>query len=144
MAILIIYFIFTYIAILKFPGKYSIFYYVSDLGGRISNPYGFYFWNFGTMLFGFGLIPQIIFMTNQFQMRKAKFTTQFRVIGIISSLGFCFVGIFPQDYEIFHQIFASIALIGLFIFIFYNYLIQLKHKSQKNELKEKKKKKLKD
>ncbi|MCF2139927.1 MAG: DUF998 domain-containing protein [Candidatus Lokiarchaeota archaeon] len=87
---------------------------ISDQGSPGLNPIGSIYWRIGVILNGIAHIPYIIYLTGKFKTIHPKKAKQFLFVGILSALGFSFVGIFPLDLGAIHYIFALIAFLGYY------------------------------
>ncbi len=124
------YLIITFISICLYPEQYSIFNHVSKLGSESANPNGYLLWNIGTVILGFFFIPHMLYIHNYFISLSPKLGVINCIFGIISSIGWSFVGIFREDFITAHFITASIAFIGLLITLDLDLIIILDNKSE--------------
>lgn len=129
-SILFFYLIIIIVSICLYPEPYSIFNHVSNLGSKSTNPNGYLLWNIGTVILGLLFIPHMIYIHNYFISSSPKLGTINCIIGIISSIGWSFVGIFREDFITAHFITASIAFIGLLITLDLDIIILLKNRSK--------------
>lgn len=134
-SILFFYLIIIIASICLYPEPYSIFNHVSNLGSKSTNPNGYLLWNIGTVILGLLFIPHMIYIHNYFISSSPKLGAINCIIGIISSIGWSFVGIFREDFITAHYITASIAFIGLLITLDLDLIILLKIRSKfKNDI----------
>ena len=134
-SILFFYLIIIIASICLYPEPYSIFNHVSNLGSKSTNPNGYLLWNIGTVILGLLFIPHMIYIHNYFISSSPKLGAINCIIGIISSIGWSFVGIFREDFITAHFITASIAFIGLLITLDLDLIILLKIRSKfKNDI----------
>ncbi|QEE14436.1 DUF998 domain-containing protein [Promethearchaeum syntrophicum] len=114
--VLAIFFVISVYAQIVFPEPYSIFRNtISDQGGIMLNPIGHKLWNFGIVLLGILSIPHFLYLYHILKSLSIIYSTLSTALGILCSLSMSFVGIFPQDFEVPHGIFASICFLGSFI-----------------------------
>ena len=128
--LLFFYLIITIISICLYPGSYSIFNHVSNLGSKSTNPNGYLLWNIGTIILGLLFIPHMLYIHNYFISSSPKLGVLNCIFGIISSIGWSLVGIFREDFITAHFITASIAFIGLMITFDLDLIIILDTKSE--------------
>ena len=129
-SILFFYLIIIIVSICLYPEPYSIFNHVSNLGSKSTNPNGYLLWNIGTVILGLLFIPHMIYIHNYFISSSPKLGAINCIIGIISSIGWSFVGIFREDFITAHFITASVAFIGLLITLDLDLIIILDIKSE--------------
>ncbi|RLI66513.1 MAG: hypothetical protein DRO88_01610 [Promethearchaeia archaeon] len=108
-------------ALWSFPGQYQFLRMsVSSLGNTLKNPIGHYFWRFGMVVAGIGIIPYIFFLFQQLRSIARITTYIFTIILIFSAIGVIGVGIFSEDSGIIHYLFAGLAFFGFFTAFSFN------------------------
>ena len=107
-----------------FPGNYTPYeHHISDQGGILNNPEGHRIFNLGVILTGILLIPYFLWLHRRLLPTTPPLSRLATLFSIIGCIGFCFVGIFPQDIKKTHDFAADIAFGGLGLGIFFTMFI---------------------
>jgi len=112
----------------KFPVQYNMLdHHVSQQGGLINNPQGYVIWNSMMIVIGIMYIPYFLFVYKKAKKLNPRLSKIANIFSILACFGISFVGVFPEDFEVFHQVPAVFAMIGIFIsanlywLVLYNY-----------------------
>ena len=116
MVLLIISLVFSLIAQSMFPVQYNILYHhVSQQGGLANNPDGHMFWNIMMIVTGVLYIPYVLHFYHSGKHISPTLFKFANMSAILACIGLSFVGVFPEDLGITHQIPASFAFFGFLI-----------------------------
>lgn len=115
---------------------------ISEQGNPVLNPIGHWFFNIGTFITGILTVPNFLYLYRRFSLfpgsqiykKTTKISLGFSVAG---SIGFAFVGIFPEIYGWFHIIAADISFVGMCTGAFIIFFTILIKKSFRNRVKSK-------
>ncbi len=131
--VLMFYFAIIAIAQSVFPGSYSIFNNtISDMGGLRNNPDFWWVYAIGGSLVGILLIPIFVFHHNNSHKSESLLSNSYLFFSIIGSLSFSLVCAIPQDFGLYHDVFADLAFGGLGLGVLTSLLIEIKQ-NQKNQ-----------
>ncbi|MHA1729807.1 MAG: DUF998 domain-containing protein [Promethearchaeota archaeon] len=125
-----------FISIFLFPDGYTIVdNCISQLGSLKKNPIGHWFFNIGLIFTGIFSLPSFLYIHKRFSMFPSGLISQLlnhlsMGLSAIGLSGFAFVGIFPEEFDIFHDVSAGLAFGGFFLaqfFIMFLILYKMNH-----------------
>lgn len=109
-----------------FPGRYSILNnWISDQGGIRNNPSGHMLFNICLIVAGSMLTNHFIWVYRRLLPTKSFLAKSHMFTGIIGCFGIVLVGIFPQDFELPHNIAGVLAFGGFYLSALFMFAIQL-------------------
>ena len=101
------------VSYLKFPTRYSLLTNsVSSLGNQIKNPEGSYIWRLSFILAGIFIIPVLGYVYHALQPIANITSKMYWISAVLASLGVIGVGVFPENKDAVHYIFAFLAFFG--------------------------------
>lgn len=117
-----------WIARLYFPEPFSIkLFSISAQGDPRINPKGCRIFNIGIFILGFWQIPHIFYIFKHLRKFSPNLSKLSLILNIISVFNVSLVGIFPLNYELAHQIVATIAFSGYILSInIYTFILIMK------------------
>ena len=126
--IFLIFFSISFYAQRQYPSKFALFYtHISSQGSYVKNPDGALIWNIGMIIIGILYVPLFMYYYRCYSQNFPKYAHRGLVAGLCGSLSYIFVGLFPEEYDIFHEIPSTIAFFG-HIFSAYFYYPALRTK----------------
>jgi hypothetical protein len=105
---------------------------ISSQGSVLKNPIGNFIWRSGIVIIALLKFPDVMFISKRLESGSKKLSQISKMVGLISSTGFVFVAIFPEEIKPIHGISAFICFFGYFIMINLNLVIissELKNKN---------------
>lgn len=121
---------------LFFPNQFFFWNHtISSQGSVLKNPIGNFIWRSGIVIIALLKFPDVMFISKRLESGSKKLSQISKMVGLISSTGFVFVAIFPEEIKPIHGISAFICFFGYFIMINLNLVIissELKNRNSPN------------
>jgi len=108
---------------------------ISSQGSILRNPVGNIFWRSGIIVITLLKFPDVMYIFKKMESMSKDLAKKSKACGLIASVGFFFVGVFPEEIKPFHGISAFVCFTGYFIMINLNLVIiglELKDKKSPN------------
>ncbi|MHA1561739.1 MAG: hypothetical protein ACTSPA_06395 [Promethearchaeota archaeon] len=121
---------------LLFPGQFFFWNYtISSQGSILKNPVGNFIWRSGIIIIALLKFPDVMFISKRLESVSKELMQISKIIGLIASIGFVLVGVFPEELKLLHGISAFVCFFGYFIMINLNLVIiclELRNKNSPN------------
>ncbi|MHA1476519.1 MAG: hypothetical protein ACTSQ5_15205 [Promethearchaeota archaeon] len=109
---------------LLFPGQFFFWNYtISSQGSILKNPVGNFIWRSGIIIIALLKFPDVMFISKRLESVSKELMQISKIIGLIASIGFVLVGVFPEELKLLHGISAFVCFFGYFIMINLNLVI---------------------